>query len=464
MKQRTSRIYNVFDLGPGDGGKGGVVHKLVKHYDAHTVLKTGGAQGSHGVDTGHQKFAFSQWGCGTFDKVPTFIMNTMVISPDGLLNEAAALRDVGVSDPFSLLTVDQFCLCATPYHGCISRLLELGRGDRPRGTIGTGIGAAYRDALKYPHDSIYGYDLLKQNFALIRERMERVRQRAIDVYKQVSIYGYSAEDNDLLHEEYSLLFDPGFMDYNVERFAEVSKKVAFVDSSHVRDVVLEREGAAIVESSHGVLTDCNVGFTPHTSAIPTLPHHTAAKLRLYGFVGPIENVGVHRAYTVRHGAGPMPTADPSMNDRLLPGSCKHENRWQGKIRVGPLDFVLLRYAKQVAQCEFSVAVSWFDQVVKNGQWEICDKYDSPPSKFFSESGDHIKSYDLTYSASFDTDSYQRELTEVLFNCKPITSSIDLPDSIDDQFELVDKTFRDKLGSPVKLVSFGPTDTDKLVKD
>jgi len=51
----TERIIVVFDLGPGDGGKGGIVHKLSCHHRAHTVIKVGGAQGSHGVSTTKQE-------------------------------------------------------------------------------------------------------------------------------------------------------------------------------------------------------------------------------------------------------------------------------------------------------------------------------------------------------------------------------------------------------------------------
>ena len=61
------KAYTVTDLGGGDGGKGGVVHKLCSLRKPHTVIKVGGAQGHHGVTTSRgEQFAFSQFGCGTF--------------------------------------------------------------------------------------------------------------------------------------------------------------------------------------------------------------------------------------------------------------------------------------------------------------------------------------------------------------------------------------------------------------
>ena len=66
------RIYVVTDLGPGDGGKGGIVHALSRKIDASIVIKRGGAQGSHGVRTSNgESFNFSQWGCGTLEGVPS---------------------------------------------------------------------------------------------------------------------------------------------------------------------------------------------------------------------------------------------------------------------------------------------------------------------------------------------------------------------------------------------------------
>src|ERR1700722_14199898 len=113
----THKVYVVPDLGPGDGGKGGVVHKIAQMMRAHTVIKRGGAQGSHGVRTSKgQEFAFSQWGCGTLDGIPTHLSEQMIISPEGLLNEGASLRyRHGIYDAFSLLTVDEEALCTTPF-------------------------------------------------------------------------------------------------------------------------------------------------------------------------------------------------------------------------------------------------------------------------------------------------------------------------------------------------------------
>src|SRR3989344_730249 len=176
----TNKIYAVTDLGPGDGGKGGVVHKIAVMTRAHTIIKVGGAQGSHGVQTLRgESFAFSQWGCGTFEGIRTYLSPRMIISPEGLLNEADALRygGFGIHDPFSLLTIDGQALCAAPLHGIASRLKEMARRNNPRGTIGTGVGEANRYAQPNPDLVIRAGDLsrpdLKDLLAAVRDRIQR---------------------------------------------------------------------------------------------------------------------------------------------------------------------------------------------------------------------------------------------------------------------------------------------------
>ena len=58
-------------------------------------------------------------------------------------------------------------------------------------------------------------------------------------------------------------------------------------------------------------------------------------------------LGVIRAYMTRHGAGPLPTWSPEL-DAMLSDPGNPTNAWQGTIRRGWLDLVLLRYAAETA--------------------------------------------------------------------------------------------------------------------
>ena len=174
------RIYVVTDLGPGDGGKGGIVHALSCKIDVSVVIKRGGAQGSHGVRTrSGESFNFSEWGCGTLEGIPTFLSEQMVISPVGLGNESEALKRLGIYDPFTLLSVDPSCICATPFHRISSQLEELLLRNNPRGTIGTGVGQAYR-----MHNALGEEATIRASELQDREVVRRKLQRQLDCYRE----------------------------------------------------------------------------------------------------------------------------------------------------------------------------------------------------------------------------------------------------------------------------------------
>lgn len=457
------KIYTVTDLGPGDGGKGGVVHKLSHMKRAHTILKVGGAQGSHGVRTSRgDGFAFSQYGCGTFEGVRTHLTKRMIVSPEGLLNESDALcYGRGLRDVFSFLTIDENAICATPFHAVVSHLKELARGNNPRGTIGSGVGEAYRYAEWYPELTIRACNLHDSN---LRDLLAAVRDRTIANMQEIVGQEFLPNDRLQVEEEIALLNDPNFLDHILMCFQEVPKRFKIVDADYMRREILGRDGVVVVESSHGILTDHFQGFHPHTSAIRTLPCFTQDMLRDAMYDGEIVNLAVTRAYQIRHGAGPMPTADPEMSECLLPGSSKKENRYQGKVRVGSLDLVLLRYAIACAggpSAFHGLAVTWFDQIQKNGSWKICDRYaDTSNTKFFSPLGD----LNLRFGADEAQLQYQQELGQELQNSLPRTSEFSIPDTNREKlFDWCREILEDKLGLNVRMVSFGPTERDKICK-
>lgn len=458
----ANKVYVVTDLGPGDGGKGSVVHRIATLKRAHTIIKVGGAQGSHGVCTSTgQRFAFSQWGCGTLENIRTHLSSHFIVSPEGLLNEANALRyEQGIYNPFALLTIDQAALCATPYHGIASRLKEMSLGYNPRGTIGTGVGEAYRYSQKFPELAIFAGDLSQINLS---EKLIAIRSQIISDLNPIIESGFLPEDRALAEQEIKLLYDDGLLNYIVQRFKEVNDQVTIVGSDFLGEEILSQDGIAVVESSHGVLTDHHYGFHPHTSAISTLPCFTRKMIEGTGYSGEIINIGVTRAYQIRHGAGPMPTSDSDMLNTLLPGSCKLTNRYQGEVRVGPLDLILLRYA--IAVCGGptafdGLAITWFDQIQKNGQWNFCNRYHNTNNqKYFTKDGDlQIYHGDKDHQLK-----YQAELGQQLLSCIPQISTQEIPSntSRDELRQLCSETLYKSLNVPVRMVSFGPTEQDKL---
>ncbi len=460
----TEKVYVVTDLGPGDGGKGGVVHRVATLRDAHTIVKGGGAQGCHGVRTSRgERFAFSQWGCGTLEGIRTHLPSRFIVMPESLLIEADALRyEQGITNPFQLLTVDEMALCATPYHGIASRLKEMARGKQPRGTIGTGVGEAVRDAERFPELDIRVRDL---SHVHLRDLLANVREQVILNLTPILYGEFLASDREEVEQEKKLLRDDRFLDFVTERFRKVAELARIVDHHFLAREILSKEGVVVVENSHGVLTDRFHGFHPHTSALRTLPCFTQEMLDEAGYRGQVVRLGVTRAYQIRHGAGPMPTADPTMGECLLPGSNKEENRYQGKVRVGPLDLVLLRYALAVCggpSVFDGLAITWFDQIRTNGVWHVCHRYqNADDSTYFSPTGElHVRR-----GANEAQLVYQEALGKQLLRCTPEISTQHLhKDATQEElYELCAGVLKEGLGVPVRMVSFGPTERDKVCK-
>ena len=435
-----NKVYIVTDFGPGDGGKGGIVHALscAQDDEVNLIIKRGGAQGSHGVCTSYgERFIFSQWGCGTLEGIPTYCSEQMVISPVGFKNEAEALQRLGIADPFLLLSIDPTCICATPFHRISSHLEELLLGKNPRGTIGTGVGCAYRMSKEHDESLTLRAKEL-QDTTMIRNKLRRQCAYYREKYRPTIRATILPEDLELADQDLDLLADDGYLQYCIDLFEAVGKKLSFAELSEV----LDQDGTAIVECSHGVLTDAVVGFKPHVSAIRTLPKFANEMLRAAGYSDRIINLAVHRAYEIRHGAGPMPTYDPDFTKAMLPGSHKEENRWQGIVRAGALDLNLFRYALEYSKETplDGLCLTWFDQIIQNGRiWPICPSYDNAPQS---------------------TDNYAEFLKSTA--CPRVKEYI-IPQTNDgaELFHIVEEILRQYIKLPLTMLSIGPTEADKI---
>lgn len=459
------KLFTVTDLGGGDGGKGGVVHKISSFNNAHTILKVGGAQGSHGVRTSAgQSFNFSQFGCGTFEGARTHITNLMVIEPYRLLAEGDELvNEWGISNAFDLLTIDEEALCITPYHTIASRLRELSRKDNPKGTVGIGGGSAVFDSGVYPDLAIRAKDLGQP---YLRERLEAVRhQKLIELSAFMEKPGdFWSADQENARKNIALLRDEGFVDRIVGHFNLLASRTKVVDRTYLKEDILQKDGVVVVESSHGILTDRYYGFHPHTTKLRTTLQPTLELLRECEYDGEIVKLGVTRGYQIRHGAGPMVTESDSLLGELLPGSHKDENRWQGKVRVGALDLVALRYAIEVCGGPHifdGLAITWFDQVRAAGAWHVCSRYEgADDQEFFTPDGE-IKVWRGRQSEQL---RYQKRLGEQLMACRPEVHSYEISSAMSQEevSQICTKLLGEKLRVPVKMISFGPTENDKVL--
>jgi adenylosuccinate synthase len=257
------------------------------------------------------------------------------------------------------------------------------------------------------------------------------------------------------------LYDQALIARIVEWYKGLSDSVRFVDRSYLESL-LNKDGVIAVESSHGILTDRYFGFAPHTSYLRTIPNPIWKLISDCGYDGEVIKLATCRAYQIRHGAGPMVTQSEEYGQMMLPDSSKNENRWQGKVRIGPLDLVTMEYAINACGGKNSfdgLAINWIDQIQAIGRWDICKRYEGANPKLFSKNGEHLLVSGLPEKKQLVR---QRALTANLFNCQPEITSYDLKNkSRREIIHIISDVLYQKVGVPLKMASFGPTETDKI---
>ncbi len=349
-------------LGFGDEGKGATVDFLARRLEADLVVRyCGGSQAGHNVELPDgRRHTFSQFGAGTLARASgpprTFLGPHVIIEPLALVREARHLTELGVHDPTRLVTIHPRCLVATPWLQTLNRLRELSRGDARHGSCGQGIGEARSYWLKYGEDSVFAADL--RELDRLRHKLELQRQRTLlelqDFIDRI--------DAEVLHE-----FD--LWELNAEAVA-CHLHEALPDGLAI-DATTPAFQTAIFEGAQGVLLDEYRGFHPHTTWNTVTPHH-AWELVHAADIEAVAVLGITRAYTTRHGEGPLPTFSAELTNRLNDAG-NPWNRWQGDLRCGWLDLPLVRYAATVAGPLDGIVVNHLDEV-RQADCRVCDAY------------------------------------------------------------------------------------------
>jgi adenylosuccinate synthase len=168
----------------------------------------------------------------------------------------------------------------------------------------------------------------------------------------------------------------------------------------------------LFEGAQGVLLDERRGFHPHTtwSSINTAAADGVAAR--FGLEPPIEHYGVMRTYLTRHGAGPLPTHDRSLDD-LLPEPHNRGGGWQGRFRCGHPDAVLLRYALEAAGRLSALLICHLDVFQRGVSLKWCAGYSVTTP--LSQGPRSVERLPFGGGAGLD---HQLSLTHLLNNVRP----------------------------------------------
>jgi adenylosuccinate synthase len=408
-------------LGFGDEGKGATVDFLARQYQADLVVRyCGGSQAGHNVQLPDgRRHTFSQFGAASLveegRRPRTYLGPNVIIDPLALHGEARHLRELGVDRPLDLLTVHPRCLVATVWHRTLNQARELARNADRHGSCGQGIGEARLYWLRHGEEAVFAADL--HHLGVLRHKVELLRQRTLlelqDLVERI------AADRLRAFDLWGLSTETVARDLH-----EVGQGV------RASGDIPECE-TALFEGAQGVLLDEYRGFHPHTTWSTVTAHH-AWELVEQMRADAVAVLGITRAYSTRHGEGPLPTCSAELTARLHdPGN--PANAWQGSLRCGWLDLPLLRYGAAVAGPLDGLVVNHLDQV-GDAEWFVCDAYEDGT---------------LTPSEAPNL-AWQSQLTERVKQARPILTAT-TADGIVRRLSEV---------APVAVTGFGPTHLER----
>ncbi len=444
----------VADLGFGDAGKGGLVDFLTRSHQAATVVRyNGGPQAGHNVVTPEgRKHTFSSFGSGMFiPRVETHLTAEVLVNPLNMITEGAALGTKGVADAFARTTVHRDALIITPYHRAAGRLRELMRDelvyDR-HGSCGEGVGEARFMELEGIHAN------LRAGHLLDRYEVEAALGLQQATY-QTEFNFCRRSENEEIQEELATVDCTAPADV-ADVYLKFAEMVRIVDDDYLAGRL--QIGTTVFEGAQGVLLDEGWGFYPHVTWTDTTFDNALNLLSRHNYSEEISRVGVLRAYTVRHGPGPMVTEDPALTE-ALPDPANVTNPWQQNFRVGAFDLPAHRYALAVTDGADYLAITCLDQLLRLGSWRSCVSYRVPNevAAFFDVTEGYASRIRVAGQRG-DLD-YQSELTAALGTVNPCYQSWSGVESLADFGDYLAWIIQE-LRVPIRIASFGPTATEK----
>ena len=336
----------------GDEGKGKVVDLLAAHF-AWIARYQGGHNAGHTVVVDGKRFILQLIPSGILrPHCKAVIGNGVVVDPQALVEEIAALEQAGVSVGGKLF-ISQRAHVILPYHRMIELAAESAPGRVKIGTTSRGIGPTYED------------------------KMGRRGLRIIDLYDtellRAHVANAVAEKNAVAGALYGAKpLDAGRM---FEDYRELSERIRPLvrDTARLLNQAAAEGESILLEGAQGTLLDIDHGSYPFVTSSSTTAGGACigtglAPTRIRGAIG------VSKAYATRVGGGPFPTEEEDGRGAALREVGREFGSVTGRPRrVGWLDIPLLRYAVTLNAIE-SLVVTKLDVLDRFDEIPVCVGY------------------------------------------------------------------------------------------
>lgn len=312
----------------GDEGKGMAVDALSQALAdrGRKVLvarANGGAQAGHTVHTPQGvRHVFHHIGAGTFAGADTHLTRFFALHPTAFVREAAALAG---RIPAVAISADPRAPVTTPWDMLINQIVETHRGANRHGSCGLGFGETLERTEVGP--VLRAGDLAR---AGLRGRLEEIQRAWLPARLR-------ALGVDRIPEAFAGVVGDGRINAAFEGDVAVFlRNIALVEDAEA----LGGADALVFEGAQGLMLDQDLGVFPHVTRSNTGLRNPAALAVEAGY-GRIDALYMTRAYTSRHGAGPLARETDTLEGVVVDDPTNAPNAWQGRLRLAPLDADML---------------------------------------------------------------------------------------------------------------------------
>lgn len=339
----------------GDEGKGLLVDALVAPFGANAIVArfNGGAQAGHTVMLPNGvRHVFHHWGAGALAGASTYLGPRFVVHP---MFWARETQDLAMRGACLGLYVDPRSRITLPCDVMVNQAIEAKRNDGRHGSCGMGFGETCERNLHEGYGLTVGQAASMDDQQLM-DHLDQVNRQYVP--RRLAALGM---DEDILGSWLHA-------DAIKARFIE-DLRCFLANATVSGPSILGQFEQVVFEGAQGLALDEELGHFPHvTRSMTGTPY--LVELACEARIKELDVWYATRAYTTRHGAGPLPH---ECGQQLVPrfrDDTNLPNPHQGSLRFAPLDPMAIadRIERDLARapsgCELSpgVFVSCLDQV------------------------------------------------------------------------------------------------------
>jgi adenylosuccinate synthase len=318
-----SKVIAVIGAGYGDEGKGLITDYFsAKHTNSVVIRSNGGAQAGHTVTTPEgQRHVFSHFGSGTFNGSATFLSSFFVSNPFLFIKEHKAFVEEFNIKP--KIYVDPDSQVTIPYDMLLNQTMEQMRGDSVHGSCGVGFGETLERVLM-------GYRLT------VGDLYEFANESGMDelipyMHEIRDDYVPTRLDTDKTNKDFKEIINS---DGLLETFFDACRYML----ENITITTPERFSlnTIVFEGAQGLLLDMDYGYFPHVTRSNCGMKNISKILERIPGEHDITAHYLTRAYTTRHGAGPLAGEVDKLGHNIV-DKTNITNEFQGSLRFAPLD-------------------------------------------------------------------------------------------------------------------------------